>query len=119
MIVHTSPIRGGWRRLKIERHLDHVAAPAVLDEVIRAANDGCPNLLIDLDAVDSADEHGIAALVAAIARIRRMRANTRIALLVRSSELADAVAQALPASGVNICRDPSTVGCAITDISAA
>jgi len=105
--------------LKIEQHLDHVAAPAVLDEVMRAAHDGCPNLLIDLDAVDSADDHGIAALVTAIGRIRRMRGNTRVAVLVRSAELADAVTRALPVSGVDICRDPSAVGCSITEVSAA
>jgi anti-anti-sigma regulatory factor len=119
MIVHTSPIRGGWRRLKIERHLDHAAAPAVLDEIIRAAKGGCPNLLIDLDSVDSADDHGIAALAAAIGRVRRVRANTRIAVLAHSAELADAVARALPEPGVEICRDPSAVGRATIEVSAA
>jgi anti-anti-sigma regulatory factor len=119
MIVHSSPIRGGWRRLKIERHLDHAAAPAVLDEICRAANGGCSNLLIDLDSVDSADDHGIAALAAAIGRIRRARTNTRVAVLVRSAELADALAHSLPESGVEICRDLSAVGCETFEVSAA
>jgi anti-anti-sigma regulatory factor len=119
MIVHSSPIRGGWRRLKIERHLDHAAAPIVLDEIVRAASDGCPNLLIDLDSVDSADDHGIAALAAAVGRIRCMRAKTRIAILARSVELANAIAHALPGSGVDICRDPSAVGYATIAVSAA
>jgi anti-anti-sigma regulatory factor len=119
MIVHSSPIRAGWRRLKIERHLDHAAAPTVLDEIVRAASDGCPNLLIDLDSVDSADDHGIAALAAAIGRIRCMRARTRIAVLTRSAELANAIADALPVSGVDICRDPSAIGRATINASAA
>jgi anti-anti-sigma regulatory factor len=119
MIVHSSPIRGGWRRLKIERHLDHTAAPAVLDEIVRAVSGSCSNLLIDLDSVDSADEHGIAALAAAIGRVRRIHAKTRIAVLVRSSELADAVAHAIPDSGVEICRDPIALDRSTIAVSAA
>ena len=119
MIVHTSPIRGGWRRVKISRHLDHTAAPAVLDEIVRAVGGSYPNLLIDLDSVDSADEHGIAALAAAIGRVRRIRATTRIAVLARSAELADAIGHAVPDSGVEICRDPTALACATVAVSAA
>ena len=119
MIMQSTSVRAGWRRLKIERHLDHIAAPAVLDEVVRAAGDGRLSLLVDLDAVDAADNHGIAALASAVRRVCKIRPGMRIVVLAHRAELADAVARALPGGEAEVWREPRAHACTSAAVPAA
>jgi|SRR5450755_811138 anti-anti-sigma regulatory factor len=90
----------GWRSINVEHQLDRTAAPMVCDALIHAAAGEESNLLIDLEAVDAADGQGIAALIAAVRRVRVEHPSVRVAVLAHRALLADAFERKLPVADV-------------------
>jgi anti-anti-sigma regulatory factor len=119
MMMHIASTGPGWRTLKIERQLDVIAAPKICDELISAATREESHLLIDLDAVDAADEPGVAALIAAVRRVRAEHPRIRIAVLAHRTLLADSLVRNLPASIAEIYRDHGAAYAAMSTRAAA
>ncbi|HKW44860.1 MAG TPA: STAS domain-containing protein [Candidatus Eremiobacteraceae bacterium] len=114
-----TPAGPGWTTLKIERQLDLVSAPMVRAALLATSAGEKSNLLIDLDAVDAADELGIATLIAAVKRVRDDHPTVRVAILAQRSLLADSVARKLPSDVAAVYRDRNDVRAAMTALSAA
>jgi hypothetical protein len=119
MMMHMAPAGPGWRSLKIERQLDLIAAPSVASALLAAAAKTETNLLIDLDAVDAADHHGVAALVAAMVRIRFDHPSMRLGVLACRPLLADSFVRELPAGTAELYRDRHAADAAIATRTAA
>lgn len=118
MMMRLSFAGPGWRSLKIERQLDFIAAPKICDELLSAAA-AESNLLIDLDAVDAADEPGIAAFIAAVRRVHADHPHIRIAVLAHRALLADSLERNIPSGVAEIYRDRRSARAAISSLAAA
>src|ERR1700681_540332 len=105
MMMHMAAAGPGWRSLKIERQLDLIAAPTISGAPLAAVSGTGSNLLIDLDAVDAADDFGIAALIAAMVRIRIDHPSMRLAVLACRPLLADGILRDLPGGTADVYRD--------------
>jgi hypothetical protein len=119
MMMHTASAGPGWRFLRIERQLDLIAAPTVASALLAAVAGTESNLLIDLDAVDAADELGVAALIAAMTRVRVDHPSMRLAVLACRSLLADSIVRDLPAGTAEVYRDRCAAHAAIAPRAAA
>ncbi|HEY7980710.1 MAG TPA: STAS domain-containing protein [Candidatus Eremiobacteraceae bacterium] len=119
MMMHMAFAGPGWRSLKIERQLDLVTAPTIAGAVLAAVAGTKSNLLIDLDAVDAADDLGIAALIAAMAKVRADHPSMRLAVLACRALLADSIVRDLPAGTAEVYRDRRAAHAAIAPRAAA
>lgn len=91
MILQTLPAGSGWRLFKIEDQLDVVSGPIVETAIAHVAEEGARSLLIDLEAVRTADESGVAALAAGVRQFARLNPHARVAFVVRNKWLVDAL----------------------------
>jgi len=119
MMMHMASAGPGWRSLKIERQLDLIAAPAIAGALLAAVAGSESNLLIDLDAVDAADDQGVAALIAAMAKARVDHPSMRLAVLACRPLLADSIARDLPAGTAEVYRERCAAFAAIAVRAAA
>lgn len=109
----------GWRSFRIERQLDLVAAPMVGAALLSAAAGAESNLLIDLEAVDAADEFGVAALISAVMQVRFEHPKIQIAVLAHRPLLAESIARKLPAGVAELYRDRAEAHAGIGSLAAA
>ena len=119
MMMHMAYAGPGWRSLKIERQLDLIAAPTIAGALLAAVAGTDKNLLVDLDEVDAADEFGVAALIAALGKVRVDHPSMRLAVLACRALLADSIARDLPAGTAEVYRDRRAAHAAIAPRAAA
>ena len=119
MMMRMASAGPGWRTLKIERQLDLIAAPAIAGALFAAMAGTKSNLLIDLDAVDAADEFGVAALIAAMAKVRADHPSMRLFVVACRALLADSIVRDLPAGTAEVYRDRCAAHAAIATRAAA
>lgn len=91
MTMQSLPANSGWRLFKIQHELDFASGPVIHTAITHMVDDGSHNLLIDLEDVDTADELGVDALASAIRQIMQAYPKTRVAFVVRSGWLANAL----------------------------
>jgi anti-anti-sigma regulatory factor len=113
MMMHMAPAGPGWRSLKIERQLDLIAAPTIAGALLAALAGTELNLLVDLDEVDAADEFGVAALIAALNKVRVDHPRMRLAIVACRALLADSIVRDLPAGTAEVYRDRCAAHAAI------
>src|SRR6202022_679314 len=104
MILQTLPTTSGWRLFKVEDQLDITSGPVVQTAIAHIAEDGCRNILVDLEGVKTADEPGVNALAGGVRQLVRVHPQARIAIVVRSRWLADALRRHESLTGVEIFR---------------
>jgi anti-anti-sigma regulatory factor len=119
MMMHMAPAAPGWRSLKIERQLDLIAAPTIAGAILFAVAGTESNLLIDLDAVDAADEFGVAALIAGLVAVRADHPSMLLAVVSCRSLLADSIVRDLPTGTAEVYRDRYAAHAAIASRAAA